>query len=358
MEKVIVKDLVKTFGSFLAVDSISFSIKDNEFFSLLGPSGCGKSTTLRCIAGLEVPNSGMIAIGEQEVFSKQVNISPNKRSIGMVFQNYAIWPHMSVMQNIGYPLKVAGLPKKEIHNKVMEVIHLLDMAGLEKRKPHQLSGGQQQRVALGRSLVMNPEVLLLDEPLSNLDAKLREVMRIELKKLQKSTGIPILYVTHDQLEAMALSDRVAIMADGKIIQCAPPNEIYTKPANQFVFDFVGQANYIDCSLLEERGERLSLKIGEKTIEIDRPHSIPEKGADLVLGVRPEDIILEKGLNGEGLVGEIHLVLYLGQVIEYQIQVGGQSLRAHLDKYTSFQIGDPVHLKFKQITLWDKRDKKP
>ncbi|MBM4315730.1 MAG: ABC transporter ATP-binding protein, partial [Deltaproteobacteria bacterium] len=244
MDKVVVTDLVKRFGEFKAVDRIGFSIRHNEFFSLLGPSGCGKSTTLRCIAGLEDPDGGSIEIGGRKVFDAGTNVPPNKRLLGMVFQNYAIWPHMTVDENISYPLRIAKKDQGEIRKTVARVMETLGIGALGRRKPHELSGGQQQRVALGRSLAMEPSVLLLDEPLSNLDAKLREEMRVELKTIQERTGTPILYVTHDQLEAMALSDRIAIMKDGKILQCAAPLTIYNQPVNRFVFDFIGQSSYL------------------------------------------------------------------------------------------------------------------
>jgi len=198
MERVIVSDLLKRFGDFTAVDQICFSIRHNEFFSLLGPSGCGKSTTLRCIAGLEDPDGGLIEIGGRRVFDADTNIPPNKRLLGMVFQNYAIWPHMTVYENISYPLRIAKKDSSEIQKTVTRVMETLGIGTLGHRKPHELSGGQQQRVALGRSLAMEPNLLLLDEPLSNLDAKLREEMRVELKTIQERTGTPILYVTHDQ----------------------------------------------------------------------------------------------------------------------------------------------------------------
>jgi len=252
MERVIVSDLLKRFGDFTAVDQICFSIRHNEFFSLLGPSGCGKSTTLRCIAGLEDPDGGLIEIGGRRVFDADTNIPPNKRLLGMVFQNYAIWPHMTVYENISYPLRIAKKDSSEIQKTVTRVMETLGIGTLGHRKPHELSGGQQQRVALGRSLAMEPNLLLLDEPLSNLDAKLREEMRVELKTIQERTGTPILYVTHDQLEAMSLATHVAVMNEGKLEQYADPMTIYLKPATEFVATFVGSPpmNMVGFSDLE------------------------------------------------------------------------------------------------------------
>ncbi|MEW6335540.1 MAG: ABC transporter ATP-binding protein, partial [Thermodesulfobacteriota bacterium] len=316
MDKVVVTDLVKLFGDFKAVDQISFTIRDNEFFSLLGPSGCGKSTTLRCIAGLEDPDGGTIEIGGRPVYDRDTNIPPNKRLLGMVFQNYAIWPHMTVYENISYPLKIAKKEQSEIKKTVGRVMETLGIGTLGSRKPHALSGGQQQRVALGRSLAMQPDVLLLDEPLSNLDAKLREEMRIELKTIQERTGTPILYVTHDQLEAMAMSDQIAIMKDGRILQCSDPLSIYNKPVNRFVFDFIGQSSYIDCEIIRETPNGLQIAIDGKTAQVPRPPQMPREKSAL-LAVRPEDIELLpfNDANDEMVTGQVKIFLFLGNLIE-------------------------------------------
>lgn len=354
MDKVVVNNLVKNFGDFRAVDNIQFTIKENEFFSLLGPSGCGKSTTLRCIAGLEDPQGGTIEIGGKTMYGERINLPPNKRSLGMVFQNYAVWPHMTVYDNIAYPLKIAKKNQNEIKKTVSRVIQTLGITGLEKRKPHELSGGQQQRVALGRSLAMEPEVLLLDEPLSNLDAKLREEMRVELKTIQQKTGIPILYVTHDQLEAMAMSDRIAVMNKGVILQCADPATIYRNPADKFVYDFIGQTNYIDCEVLRENTQSVSVSIDNKTVEVPMPSNIP-KAKSVRLGVRPEDIVLSNpGKNDKDtLQGEVMIFLYLGNLIEYRVQVGEKLLQVHGNKYELFEVGNTVNLDFKEVMLWER-----
>ena len=354
MERVIVSDLMKRFGDFTAVDQICFSIRHNEFFSLLGPSGCGKSTTLRCIAGLEDPDGGLIEIGGRRVFDADTNIPPNKRLLGMVFQNYAIWPHMTVYENISYPLRIAKKDSSEIQKTVTRVMETLGIGTLGHRKPHELSGGQQQRVALGRSLAMEPNLLLLDEPLSNLDAKLREEMRVELKTIQERTGTPILYVTHDQLEAMALSDRIAIMKDGKILQCADPLTIYNNPVDRFVFNFIGQSSSVDCEIIEEAAQSVRIAVDGKVIEIPRPPQVPAK-KEASLAVRPEDIELLPYQDAQDvtLTGQIRIFLFLGNLIEYRVQLGDSLIQVHSDKSSPYKVGDKVRVHFKKTMLWER-----
>ncbi|MGQ9508248.1 MAG: ABC transporter ATP-binding protein [Thermodesulfobacteriota bacterium] len=238
-----IENLFKKFGKVVAVNHINLEIERGEIITLLGPSGCGKTTTLRCIAGLEKPDEGDVLIDGQPMFSKGF-IPPSQRGIGMVFQNYAVWPHLRVFDNVAYGLKIQKLPKQEIKGRVAEVLESVGLSGLEKRYPGQLSGGQQQRVALARALVRNPKVLLLDEPLSNLDAKLRERMRFEIKSLVRRMNMTSVYVTHDQAEAMVISDRIAVMDAGNIVQVGAPEEIYKTPANRFVADFIGTTNFI------------------------------------------------------------------------------------------------------------------
>lgn len=354
MERVIVSDLLKRFGDFTAVDQICFSIRHNEFFSLLGPSGCGKSTTLRCIAGLEDPDGGLIEIGGRRVFDADTNIPPNKRLLGMVFQNYAIWPHMTVYENISYPLRIAKKDSSEIQKTVTRVMETLGIGTLGHRKPHELSGGQQQRVALGRSLAMEPNLLLLDEPLSNLDAKLREEMRVELKTIQERTGTPILYVTHDQLEAMALSDRIAIMKDGKILQCADPLTIYNNPVDRFVFNFIGQSSSVDCEIIEEAAQSVRIAVDGQVIEIPRPPQVPAK-KEASLAVRPEDIELlpYQDVQDVALTGQIRIFLFLGNLIEYRVQLGDSLIQVHSDKSSPYKVGDKVRVHFKKTMLWER-----
>ncbi|RLF25672.1 MAG: ABC transporter ATP-binding protein, partial [Thermoprotei archaeon] len=239
-------EVTKRFGDFVAVDHISFHVREGEFFTLLGPSGCGKTTTLRLIAGFYKPDEGEIYFD-----NKLVNdLPPWKRNIGMVFQNYALWPHMNVWDNIAYGLKVRKIPRREIEKRVKEAIRLVGLEGLEKRKPSQLSGGQQQRVALARALVIEPQVLLLDEPLSNLDAKVRAQLRVEIRKLQKKLKITTIYVTHDQEEALSISDRVAVMSHGRILQIGTPREVYENPSSRFIADFIGMSNFIEGTVKE------------------------------------------------------------------------------------------------------------
>ena len=354
MERVIVSDLLKRFGDFTAVDQICFSIRHNEFFSLLGPSGCGKSTTLRCIAGLEDPDGGLIEIGGRRVFDADTNIPPNKRLLGMVFQNYAIWPHMTVYENISYPLRIAKKDSSEIQKTVTRVMETLGIGTLGHRKPHELSGGQQQRVALGRSLAMEPNLLLLDEPLSNLDAKLREEMRVELKTIQERTGTPILYVTHDQLEAMALSDRIAIMKDGKILQCADPLTIYNNPVDRFVFNFIGQSSSVDCEIIEEAAQSVRIAVDGQVIQIPRPPQVPAK-KEASLAVRPEDIELLPYQDAQDvtLTGQIRIFLFLGNLIEYRVQLGDSLIQVHSDKSSPYKVGDKVRVHFKKTMLWER-----
>ncbi|MFQ5630786.1 MAG: ABC transporter ATP-binding protein [bacterium] len=239
-DKLRLENIQKTFDSFVAVEDFSLQAAHGEFVSLLGPSGCGKTTTLRMIAGLEKPTRGRITLGERTFadLAQGVFMPPEKRNIGMVFQSYAIWPHKNVFENIAYPLRIKKLPKQEIRVRVMKALALVKLDGLENRRPNQLSGGQQQRVALARGLIMQPEILLLDEPLSNLDAKLRLNMRDEIKELSRRIGVTMIYVTHDQSEAMALSDRVVIMNRGHILQVGTPDEVRNNPADEFVRDFV------------------------------------------------------------------------------------------------------------------------
>ena len=235
------KAITKKFGDVVAVDNIDLTIEDGEFFAMLGPSGCGKTTTLRMIAGLEFPTQGSLSIFGEEVGT----LAPNKRSVNTVFQNYALFPHLSVLDNVGFGLKMQGIDKNETRTRAMEMIELVQLEGLEGRKPSQMSGGQQQRVALARALVNQPKVLLLDEPLGALDLKLRQEMQLELKKLQRDVGISFVFVTHDQEEALTMSDRIAVMHEGKLLQVASPEEIYETPVNRFVADFIGRTNLLE-----------------------------------------------------------------------------------------------------------------
>ncbi|ASA78600.1 ABC transporter ATP-binding protein [Thermococcus sp. 5-4] len=284
----------KQFGDFTAVKDMNLHVKDGEFMILLGPSGCGKTTTLRMISGLEEPTKGQIYIGDKLVADpeKGVFIAPKDRDIAMVFQSYALYPHMTVYDNIAFPLKLRKVPKQEIDQRVREVAEMLGLTELLKRKPRELSGGQRQRVALGRAIVRKPQVFLMDEPLSNLDAKLRVKMRAELKRLQKQLGVTTIYVTHDQVEAMTMGDRIAVINAGVLQQVGTPEEVYDKPANTFVAGFIGSPpmNFMDATITEDGfadfGE-FKLKLLPDQVEVLREENLI--GKEVIFGIRPEDI---------------------------------------------------------------------
>jgi len=320
-----VKDLVKEFrdpsgSAVLAVDGVSFGVRKGEMVTLLGPSGCGKTTTLRLIGGFEIPTAGRVYIDGVDV----TDYPPNRRPTGMVFQSYALFPHMTVFDNIAYGLRNKRLSQSEVEKRVYEILEIVNLHGLEKRYPGQLSGGQQQRVALARSLVVEPKVLLLDEPLSNLDAKLREQMRVELKKIQRKIGITGIYVTHDQLEAMTLSDRVIVMKDGKIVQMDTPEALYRFPANKFVANFIGKANFIEgrISSIQDNSCEVVLPNGRKArIEL---RDAGKFGVDeLVLVVmRPEGIGFSNSKEGL-LAGEVITRIYTGAMASFEVKVEGE-----------------------------------
>jgi iron(III) transport system ATP-binding protein len=352
MATLLLERLSKTYGDVRAVDDVNLTINDGEFITFLGPSGCGKTTLLRMIAGFVHPTTGSIRLGERVLVSVKDGIySPTEqRGMGMVFQSYAVWPHMNVSDNVAYPLKFKKWSRTEKTTRLQHALELVRLKGLETRYPHQLSGGQQQRVALARALVMEPAVLLLDEPLSNLDARLREEMRDELVELRHRLPITIVYVTHDQIEAMAMSDRVVVMRQGRVLQVASPHEIYDAPSTVSVADFVGHANFIRCRvealddthchvLLLDHNVRLALARGLGPMQV---------GDERVLMVRPEHI----GLNTEesGLVGTAHRKTFLGNRVIYEISLGKMTLR--VEAPTSLQIdeGKPVRLSFTHTIL--------
>lgn len=327
MGKVMLKDLTKRFGKVVAVNKLSLEVKDGEFVVLLGPSGCGKTTTLRLIAGLESPDEGEIYIGGRLVN----DLPPKDRNIAMVFQNYALYPHMTVFDNLAFPLKMAKYPKEEIRKRVVEVAKLLQIEDLLDRKPRQLSGGQQQRVALGRAIVREPEVFLMDEPLSNLDAQLRVYMRAELKRLQKDLGITTIYVTHDQLEAMTMAERIAVMNAGTLQQYGTPDEIYYKPVNRFVAGFIGSPpmNFLDVSLAEREGKlyldasAFSLELPEEVARIVRERA---KNTELILGFRPESCVVDLEPAPNSIPGELYVVEPLGSEVILDVKVGDSLIK--------------------------------
>ena len=343
--QVIIKDAVKYYDDFRALNGVSLTINEGEFFTLLGPSGCGKTTLLRMIAGFNSIEGGEIRFGD-----KLINDVPaHKRDIGMVFQNYAIFPHLNVEENVAYGLKARGVAKDEIDRRVKEALELVKISHLATRKPNELSGGQQQRVALARAFVIEPSVLLMDEPLSNLDAKLRVEMRTVIKKLQKRLGITTIYVTHDQEEALAISDRIAVMKDGNIMQIGSPSEIYAKPENPFVAGFIGVSNFVDCEVKDN--DIVDIK-GE--IEIKVPLRKQYTGS-AQLSARPEQLFF----SNEGMPGKVTLSTFLGDYIEYEVLLDdGQNII--INEYTKdtsdvHEDGERVFISFdpEKISLYTK-----
>ncbi len=338
MDAVVVSNLWKQFDGTVAVEDVSFSIGPEEFFTLLGPSGCGKTTTLRCIAGLELPTRGEISINGRLVSApaSRTFVPPERRRLGMVFQNYAVWPHMTVSDNIGYPLRVARERGDIMASRISETLDLVALRGLGDRYPHQLSGGQQQRVALGRALSGRPEILLLDEPLSNLDAKLREQMRFELKELQRRMRIPVLYVTHDQAEAMALSDRLAVMSAGRIAQIGRPSDIYRLPASRFVADFIGQMNFLQATVIAQEPGAARVTVDGYEVRAENPAGL---SGHVMLAVRPEDLELGAGI---GLSARIEVCNFLGNLVEYKVSLaGGGAVRVQAPPSAPYDEGAAV-----------------
>jgi len=333
-----------------AAQDVSFEVPEGKLFTLLGPSGCGKTTTLRSIAGLERPRSGEISVAGRVVYSgsRGVFVAPNRRGFGMVFQSYAIWPHMNVFQNAAFPLEVGDrrLGRSEIRDRVMRVLTAVQLEGFADREATKLSGGQQQRLALARALVMEPQLLLLDEPLSNLDAKLRELMRFELKRLQRELRITTVYVTHDQSEALALSHSIAVMNEGRIQQVGTPRDIYEKPRTRFVADFVGTTNFVDGTVLEpgaEGGFRVHTEFGD----VEALSGDELRGGDrVVLSVRPEDVLLaETRPDGENVwQGRVDQKIFLGEFVDFQVKLGGRILLSRCHPSLRTPIGDAIYVK--------------
>jgi iron(III) transport system ATP-binding protein len=334
-----------------AAQDVSFEVPQGQFFTLLGPSGCGKTTTLRSIAGLERPRAGEISVDERIVYSatKNVFIAPNRRGFGMVFQSYAIWPHMNVFQNAAFPLEVGDrrLSRKLIRDKVERVLAAVQLDRLADREATKLSGGQQQRLALARALVMEPQLLLLDEPLSNLDAKLREQMRFELKRLQRELRITTVYVTHDQSEALALSHSIAVMSEGHIQQIGTPREIYERPRTQFVADFVGSTNFVDGTVLGPGAApgqfRIRTEFGD--VEVLSDDSL-RRNDRVVLSVRPEDVELAEARPEGDNVWEARVdqKVFLGEFVDFQVKLGGRMLLSRCHPSLRTPIGEAVYLK--------------
>ncbi len=341
---VIIKDAVKRYGDFTALNGVSLEIKQGEFFTLLGPSGCGKTTLLRMIAGFNTIEGGQFYFGDNLIN----DLPAHMRDIGMVFQNYAIFPHLTVKENVGYGLKARKLPKEQIDAKVAAALKLVQISHLAERKPNELSGGQQQRVALARAFVIEPSVLLMDEPLSNLDAKLRVQMRSVIKKLQKRLGITTIYVTHDQEEALAISDRIAVMSEGRIMQIGTPREIYAKPQNPFVAGFIGVSNFLDCVVKADGKVNIKDAL-DFTIPLKKPFTGKAR-----LSARPEQLVFTT----TGIPGIVQFSTFLGDFVEYEVLLEDEQSLI-INEYTKdsadvYEDGTKVFISFdpKRISLYD------
>jgi iron(III) transport system ATP-binding protein len=340
--RVALREVVKRFGGVTAVDRASLEVGDGELFTLLGPSGCGKTTLLRLLAGFYRADGGEVWFGDRRVDA----LPPYERNIGMVFQNYALWPHMTVRANIIYGLRLRKLPAGEIQRRLEAGLAKVNLVGLDARYPGQLSGGQQQRVALARALVLNPDILLLDEPLSNLDAKIRVQVRSEIRKLQQDLGITTVYVTHDQEEALSLSDRVAVMRDGRVLQVAPPRELYERPASRFVADFVGTNNFLPGACRGIEGDTLVVDTVLGPVRARRRDGIVA-GARCVLAIRPENITLGRA-DDNTFTGRVVLASYLGNTLRYDVEVGGLVVKLDVRDpwhHEGVPAGQPVTLTF-------------
>ena len=349
MASVTIQNVTKAFGSAVVLEAFNATFADGEFITLLGPSGGGKTTMLRIIAGFEKPTSGSVLFDDRVVSSDKVFLQPEKRDIGMVFQSYAVWPHMTVFDNVAYPLRIQKTDKAAIRQKVERVLSSVHLSQYAERIPSQLSGGQQQRVALARALVAEPALLLLDEPLSNLDAKLRESMRFEITEIQREFGITVVYVTHDQTEAMAMSDRIVVINRGIIQQIGSPREIYTQPVNPFVADFVGKIDFLEgevrdgCIELDGCGQRL--------------HYDGKLTGKVIVGIRPEQA--QYAPEGQGdLTGVVKSHFYLGDVDDCRIDLGGgREVRVIADPYQSMGVGvgKKVCLKVRNFHVFPKQE---
>jgi iron(III) transport system ATP-binding protein len=329
-------------GEVNAVDDVSLNIEKGQFVTLLGPSGCGKTTTLRLIAGFEFPTSGHITLDG----ARLEDVPPNKRDMAMVFQSYAIFPHLNVFENIAYGLKIKKLSTSEIKRRIDDVMKLTQLTGLEDRAPNQLSGGQQQRVALARALVVEPKVLLFDEPLSNLDAKLREEMRFEIRDLQKRLGITAIYVTHAQEEALVMSDLIAIINQGKLAQLGSPEEIYERPRSRFVADFIGLSDFISARVESFDAERAQIAAANVMFTVPTMPGL-QRGQSILLHIRPYDIQFADGQTSKNVLdGVIQQATYLGNIMDYRVHVrDGVDVRVQADTMRRHNVGDRVRLHF-------------
>ena len=345
-----------------AVNNVSFAVEPGELFTLLGPSGCGKSTTLRAIAGLEQPDSGIVSVGGNVLFAagpgaeKKVNVPANKRGLGMVFQSYAIWPHMTVFENVAFPLRVRSRKqrpsKREISERVERVLETMELLQYADRHATKLSGGQQQRLALARAIVVEPSLLLLDEPLSNLDAKLRESLRFELKRLQRELGITSIYVTHDQIEALSLSSSIAVMRAGEVVQLGKPRDIYENPQNKFVAEFIGTSNFIDGTVKARNGDRYVVETLDGRLTLDAVLDV-SPGTEIVVSIRPEAVMLttERPLDALNVwEGNVTTRAFLGDAVDHVVSVGKRDIRARCLPHISHAPGTTVYMQMDPAKL--------
>ena len=344
--RITLENITKTFGPVKAVQNLNLKVEDKEFLTLLGPSGCGKTTTLRIIAGLERQTEGNVYFDDVLVN----DLPPKDRNVAMVFQTYALYPHMTVYDNIAFPLRIKKVSKDEIDKRVKSIAEMLQIRDLLNRKPHELSGGQQQRVALGRAIVRNPKVFLLDEPLSNLDAKLRVYMRAELKNLQRKLGVTTIYVTHDQVEAMSMSDRVAILMSGILQQVGTPSEIYDNPANVNVGGFIGNPpmNFFKGSIREDEG---LIDFGDFTYtpkpEIFEILVREAKGSEVILGARPEHMIVLEKKDKNAIEGKIYLLEIVGESAILDLTIGDNMVKMRVPSSFKAEIGEKVYVGFQE-----------
>ncbi len=353
MNQIILKNVTKRFPTksgeqIVAVNDFNLEIKEGEIFSFLGPSGCGKTTTLRMVAGFEDLSEGEIYLGDKLVSSskKKHYIPPEERGLGMVFQAFAVWPHLNVFENVAFPLKVQKKSKAKINEEVNRALAHTNLKGLENIYPSDLSGGQQQRIALARAIVTNPKIMLLDEPLSNLDPKLREHMRFEIKELQEKFNFTIIFVTHDQSEAMAMSDRMLVMDMGNIVQIDTPANLYNNPINKFVYGFLGQSNFVD--IVFEDGKIYPINSKEQELSMDWRKDF--KGKYATIASRPNEVIINNGDNG--FRTKIEKRIYLTSGIEYHVLFGEQKIRIHTSHEDIYEVGDNVNVEFVNPSWYD------
>jgi len=354
-----VSNLLKSYGDIVAVDDLTMDFEKGTLTTLLGPSGCGKTTTLRCIAGLEKPDKGVVSIDDAIVFSQDTNVPPEKRMVGIVFQSYAIWPHMTVFDNIAFPLKIRHASRQEVNQKVKKVMDLVQLTGLSDRSATQVSGGQQQRIALARALVFDPEVLLLDEPLSNLDASLRDIVRVELREIQRTLGITTIYVTHDQVEALSISDKVVVLRAGKVMAVGTPKEVYTRPRNEFIASFVGKANMMKGTIASMPGAPTA-RSGEDLVVVEtrfgrvRCHNHGagqfKEGDKALITIKPENVVVspdgKQSVEANTFSGKVEFTSYLGAFSEVIVSIGGEMIRiVKNSEDADFEGGQAVSVAF-------------